>query len=112
MLVLSEDAWIYKDAKHFTDSIVVRDAQSYAQFVSLGIDLVSLADQQETILHQFRAKYNTITAEHVFLQAWAICDGRAYIMTIGLHSQTSEEDLLRYRSIIQSFACKDTQVES
>lgn len=85
--------------------MVVRDARYYAEFDPISTSLVTLADGQESMLHIFRAKYNTLTAGHIFLQSGALCADRAFMLTIGLHATTSEEDISRYESIVQSFGC-------
>lgn len=105
LVILSESREGTKTTLQFVDGVVVRDARQYTSFESLEKDLIRLADGQDTIVHTFRARYNAVTGEYIYLQSGSLCDDKAYIITIGLHTDTSEEDLSRYKSIIQSFTC-------
>jgi len=112
LVVISED-WIQDmSSLQFVDGVVVRDARQYSSFASIEKDLIRLADEQDTIVHTFRARYNAITWEYIYLQSGMVCDGKGYILTIGLHTDTSQEDISRYKSIIQSLTCTSALEEA
>ncbi len=79
------------------------------EYLSLAIDTdeqFTFSDGEKSRLVIFRAKYNEITEEHLFMQTARICGKTVYLMTLGLENDTSAESYDRYRPIFSSFACQ------
>lgn len=79
------------------------------EYLSLAIDTdeqFTFSDGEKSRLVIFRAKYNEITEEHLFMQTARMCGKTVYLMTLGLENDTSAESYDRYRPIFSSFACQ------
>lgn len=79
------------------------------EYLSLAIDTdeqFTFSDGEKSRLVIFRAKYNEITEEHLFMQTARMCGKTVYLMTLGLENDTAVESYDRYRPIFSSFACQ------
>lgn len=69
IIIMSEPVREGVTSFSFVDSIVVRDSSHYDSFVPKEKKLVTLSDDQETVLHVFNARYNELTQQYLFLQS-------------------------------------------
>jgi hypothetical protein len=94
-----------------TSSEYVSQSMSWAakEYLTLAIDSdeqVVFADDSTSRLIIFRAKYNEVTEEHLFMQTARICGSTVYLITLGLERETWSESYDRYRPIFRSFTCQ------
>lgn len=79
------------------------------EYLSLTVDSdesVTFSDGEKSRMVIFRAKYNEITEEHLFMQTARICGKTVYLMTLGLENDTPADNYDRYRPIFSSFTCQ------
>lgn len=79
------------------------------EYLSLTVDSdesVTFSDGEKSRMVIFRAKYNEITEEHLFMQTARICGTTVYLMTLGLENDTPADNYDRYRPIFSSFTCQ------
>ncbi|MCB9807010.1 hypothetical protein H6768_03935 [Candidatus Peribacteria bacterium] len=79
------------------------------EYLSLTVDSdesVTFSDGEKSRMVIFRAKYNEITEERLFMQTARICGTTVYLMTLGLENDTPSDNYDRYRPIFSSFTCQ------
>jgi len=98
-------------ATQVTSSEYVSQSMLWAskEYISLTIESdekVVFPDDTLSRLVIFRAKYNEVTEEHLFMQTARICGTTVYLMTLALENDTPPESYDRYRPIFRSFTCQ------
>lgn len=79
------------------------------EYLTMTVDSdeqLKFSDGQTSRLVIFRAKYNEVTEEHLFMQTARICDKKVYLITLGLENDTLADTYDRYRPILASFTCQ------
>jgi len=79
------------------------------EYLSLTMDTdeqITFVDGQTSRLVIYRAKYNEVTEEHLFMQTARVCGKTVYLITLGLENDTPVESYDRYRPILTSFICQ------
>jgi hypothetical protein len=56
-------------------------------------------------LYVFRARYNEKSPKATFIQAWEVCWGTWYLLTIWLNQNVW--DTSKYEKIIETFTCNN-----
>jgi hypothetical protein len=106
LIILSETLTADATASEYVSQSMLWASREY---LSLAIDTdeqFTFSDGEKSRLVIFRAKYNEITEEHLFMQTARICDKTVYLMTLGLENDTPPESYDRYRPIFSSFTCQ------
>lgn len=104
VLILSQD--LNKDISSEDFSILnnVWATKEYQEYTKIDSKKITFSDEDYTTMYDFEAKYNTDTTKLKFLQAWKVCDKKAFLITIALSPDI--KDSSSYEEIIKSFKCK------
>lgn len=105
LVILSDTLEADATASEYVSQSMLWAAREYISLTIENQEQITFADDEKSRLVIFRAKYNEITEEHLFLQTARICGKKVYLMTIGLENDTPADNYDRYRSIMESFIC-------
>lgn len=105
LVILSDTLEADATASEYVSQSMLWAAREYISLSVENQEQMTFADGENSRLVIFRAKYNEVTEEHLFLQTARICGKKVYLMTIGLENDTEVNSYDRYRSILKSFTC-------
>ncbi|MDP2103554.1 MAG: hypothetical protein Q8K26_01375 [Candidatus Gracilibacteria bacterium] len=76
----------------------------YKDFVKLEEKSITFtADNDESNIYTFEAKYNTDTPKQKFIQTAKVCGDTVYLLTVGLNLGTPSTT--KYEDLIKTFTC-------
>lgn len=76
----------------------------YIDFVKLEEKTITFtADNDESNIYTFEAKYNTSTPKQKFIQTAKVCGDTVYLITVGLNLGTPSTT--KYEDLIKTFTC-------
>jgi hypothetical protein len=105
ILILSDSLNTFTTSKEFSILNNVWASREYIDYLALSTDTITFADEEESIMYVFEAKYNLDTPKLKFLQTARVCDqNKWFLLTIAIPS--SMKDITRYQDILSSFTCK------
>lgn len=106
LVILSETLMADATASEYVSQSMLWASREYLSMTVDSDEQLKFSDGQTSRLVIFRAKYNEVTEEHLFMQTARICDKKVYLITLGLENDTLTEAYDRYRPILASFTCQ------
>lgn len=105
LLILSTKLNSFTTSKDFSILNNIWAEKDYINYKKLNSKNIVFADEEESIMYIFEAKYNTDTPKLKFIQTSHICDqNKAFFFTIAL--LPSVKDTSRYEDMLRTFKCK------
>ncbi len=104
LVILSEDLEKNISSKNYSKSNNLSSRLDYFFYSEVSNSQISFWEEHNSNLYIFDAKYNIDTPEVKFLQVWAVCKNKGYILTLALPKTT--KDTLKYEYMLSSFRCK------
>lgn len=106
LIILSDDILAETTSAEYVAQSMLWASREYLSTTIESDEVMKFDDGGTSRLVVFRAKYNEVTEEHLFMQTARICGSKVYLMTLGLENDTANESYDRYRPILESFTCK------
>lgn len=106
LIILSETLMADATASEYVSQSMLWASREYLSMTVDSDEQLKFSDGQTSRLVIFRAKYNEVTEEHLFMQTARICDKKVYLITLGLENDTLADAYDRYRPILASFTCQ------
>ena len=106
MIVLSDTLETQVSASEYVAQSMLIASREYMTLTLESEEQIIFGDKTSSRLEIFRAKYNEITEERLFMQTAQICGKKVYLMTLGLENDTPVEKYSQYTSIFSSFTCQ------
>lgn len=105
LVVLSDTLFTEASASEYVSQSMLWASREYLSMTIVSDEQITFSDDAKSRLVIFRAKYNEVTEEHLFMQTSHICDKKVYLITLGLENTIADSDFGRYRPILESFSC-------
>ncbi len=105
LIVLSDTVYSETTASEYVSQSALWASREYLTMKTERDVVLDFDDGWASKLVIFRAKYNEVTAEQIFMQTARICWTKVYLLTIGLENATPADNYDRYVPILESFSC-------
>jgi len=106
LLILSDDLNSFTNSKDFSMLNNLWASKDYIDYTALSSKDFTFADEEQSILYTFEAKYNYDSPKLKFLQTAHICNQtKAFFFTIAIPA--SVIDTSKYEFLLQSFKCNN-----
>lgn len=105
LVILSDTLLADATASEYVSQSMNWASREYLSMTIVSDEQITFSDDATSRLVIFRAKYNEVTEEHLFMQTAHICDKKVYLITLGLENSTADADFARYHPILESFSC-------
>lgn len=90
-------------SKKYSEVNHVQTARNYLEYTKLEDEAFTFADDDETRLYTFEAKYNQTTPRMKFIQTAKVCGRNVYLIHFSL---TLDKTSAPYKGLIKSFRCQ------
>ncbi len=106
LVVLSDTLHTQVSAGEYVHQSMLWASREYVSLTLESEEQLAFDDGESSRLIIFRAQYNEVTQERLFMQTARICGTKVYLITLALENEILPEKYSQYTPILSSFTCK------